>query len=40
MTENPASAWTLLAFLCGAAIATLLPALIADRQTPGQALRA
>lgn len=31
--------WTLLAFLCMAAIVTLLPALIAYRQTPAQALR-
>lgn len=36
---QPSDAWTLLAFLCVAAIATLLPALIAYRQTPAQALR-
>jgi putative ABC transport system permease protein len=36
---QPADAWTLLAFLCMAAVVTLLPALIACRQTPARALR-
>lgn len=36
---QPSDIWTLLAFLCMAAIVTLLPALIAYRQTPAQALR-
>lgn len=36
---QPSDTWTLLAFLCMAAIVTLLPALIAYRQTPAQALR-
>lgn len=36
---QPSDIWTLLAFLFVAAIATLLPALIAYRQTPAQALR-
>lgn len=36
---QPADAWTLAAFLCVAAAVTLLPALIAYRQTPAQALR-
>lgn len=34
-----ADAWTLVVFLCVAAVATLLPAMIAYRQTPAQALR-
>lgn len=34
-----ADVWTLAVFLCVAAVATLLPAMIAYRQTPAQALR-
>ena len=37
---QPSDAWTLALFLCVAAVVTLLPALIAYRQTPAQALRA
>lgn len=36
---HTADGWMLAAFLCAAAVATLLPALIAYRQTPAQALR-
>ncbi len=36
---QPSDTWTLLAFLCVAAVVTLLPALIAYRQTPAQAPR-
>lgn len=36
---QPADGWMLLVLLCVAALATLVPALIAYRQTPAQALR-
>ena len=31
--------WTVMAFICAAALVTLLPVLIAYRQSPAQALR-
>jgi len=39
VTFQPSDAWTLAVFLAVAALATLLPAAIAYRQTPAQALR-